>query len=177
MAEEVVLVNLNGEVTGTMEKLQAHRVGELHSAFSVFIFNSNRQLLLQRRALDKYHSGGKWSNTCCSHPRPGEDLKSAALRRLKEEMGMTCELEYLFSFIYRAELDKGLIEYEYDHVFIGFSDILPTPDFEEVEDFSYIELAKLETELQSDPDKFTSWLEICFERLKANLIHAKSYKY
>jgi len=176
MNEEVVLVNSNGDMTGTMEKLQAHIAGELHSAFSVFIFNSKGQLLLQRRALSKYHSGGKWSNTCCSHPRPGEDIKSAAKRRLIEEMGMTCELQHIFSFTYRAELDKGLTEHEYDHVFVGFSDTLPVPIAAEVEDFSYVELSDLETELLLAPQKFTAWLKICFERLKVNLIQLKAYK-
>jgi len=175
MEEEIVLVNSSGELTGTMEKLQAHIEGKLHRAFSVFIFNSKGELLLQRRALSKYHSGGKWSNTCCSHPRPGEDVKKAAQRRLAEEMGMICELEHIFSFIYRAELDKGLIEHEFDHVFVGVSDAEPIPVAEEVADFAYINLSKLEAELRLNPDKFTAWLKICFERLKVNLIAIKTY--
>jgi len=176
MTEQVVLVNTSGEAIGAMEKMHAHQLGELHSAFSVFIFNAAGQMLLQQRALNKYHSGGKWTNTCCSHPRPGEDLKSAAQRRLMEEMGMACELQYLFDFIYRAELDNDLIEHEYDYVFVGFSNTLPVPVPAEVADYQYISIEDLEEKLNSDPERFTAWLKICFKQLKVNLIRFKSYK-
>ncbi|RZM25433.1 MAG: isopentenyl-diphosphate delta-isomerase, partial [Pedobacter sp.] len=114
MVEEVILVDHDDKEISTMAKLDAHIEGKLHRAFSVFIFNSEGDLLLQQRALSKYHSGGKWTNTCCSHPRPGELTSDAALRRLKEEMGMACVLKPVFTFCYKAEVENGLIEYEYD---------------------------------------------------------------
>src|ERR1700712_632794 len=132
-----MIVNADGQTTGTMDKMAAHRSGTMHRAFSVFIFNSKGQLLLQQRALDKYHSGGLWTNTCCSHPRLGEFNIDAAHRRLREEMGMDCELTELFQFSYRHEFDNGLIENEYDHVFMGINDELPLPNPAEVAGFRY----------------------------------------
>lgn len=117
--EEVILVNEKDEPIGTMEKLEAHQKGALHRAFSVFLFNPKGELLLQRRALHKYHSAGLWTNTCCSHPRPGEETSAAAHRRLKEEMGMEADLRFMTSFQYRSEFENGLTEHEFDHVFIG----------------------------------------------------------
>ena len=122
MEEQVVLVNTLDEPQGTMEKMAAHEKGVLHRAFSVFILNSKGELLLQQRAHHKYHSGGLWTNTCCSHPRDGEDVIDAGIRRLQEEMGMRCQLEPKFSFVYRADLDHGMTEHELDHVLIGYSD-------------------------------------------------------
>jgi isopentenyl-diphosphate delta-isomerase len=115
--QQVILVNDRDEPIGLMEKLEAHQKGLLHRAFSIFIFNSSGELLLQRRSLHKYHSGGLWTNTCCSHPSPAEDILAAAQRRLNEEMGFTAPLEKIFDFIYKAEFDNGLVEYEFDHVF------------------------------------------------------------
>lgn len=160
--EEVILVDENDNPIGTMPKLEAHLKGELHRAFSVFIFNSSGALLLQQRALDKYHSAGKWTNTCCSHPRPGELTTDAAKRRLKEEMGMECELRPVFSFAYRAEVENGLVENEYDHVYFGSSDTLPIPNPLEVADFKYISMEALELDLQNNKDSYTEWLKICF---------------
>src|ERR1700740_2951379 len=120
--EYVILVNEQDEETGSMEKMQAHVEARLHRAFSVFVFNSLDKLLLQRRAKGKYHSPGLWTNTCCSHPRPGEKTIDAAKRRLMEEMGFECELHPAFSFIYKAELDNNLTEHEFDHVYFGLHD-------------------------------------------------------
>src|ERR1043165_7585171 len=117
--EKVILVNERDEETGEMEKMEAHRKGILHRAFSVFIFNNKNEMLLQQRALHKYHSGGLWTNTCCSHPRPGEETLSAAKRRLVEELNVDATIQWSFDFIYEANFDNGLYEHEYDHVFIG----------------------------------------------------------
>ena len=119
MLEEVVLVNEKDEAIGTMEKMAAHEKALLHRAFSVFVFNKNGDLLMQQRAHSKYHSGGLWTNTCCSHPRPGEHVADAANRRLQEEMGFTTSLNKAFDFTYKAAFDNGLTEHEFDHVFIG----------------------------------------------------------
>lgn len=172
MEELVILVDTNDSPIGQMEKLEAHQKGELHRAFSIFIFNTKGELLLQQRALDKYHSGGLWTNTCCSHPRPGEDNLAAANRRLKEEMGMKANLTPAFSFTYRAEFESGLIEHEYDHVFFGKSDLLPVINKEEVEQYKYINLDTLKQELLLYPDHYTPWLKICLEKVIEQL---KSY--
>lgn len=163
--ENVILVDKNDAMIGTMEKISAHRLARLHRAISVFIFNQKGDLLLQRRAHSKYHSGGKWSNTCCSHPRPGEQTIAAARRRLLEEMGLDCELEYAFSFTYRAELDNGLCEYEYDHVYTGITDMYPLPDPQEVADFVYLSADQIECELAEKPEAYTAWFKICFGQL------------
>ncbi|MGZ3754006.1 MAG: isopentenyl-diphosphate Delta-isomerase [Mucilaginibacter sp.] len=168
MKENVILVDTSDNEIGTMGKQEAHQLGVLHRAFSVFVFNSRGKLLLQQRALDKYHSGGKWTNTCCSHPRPGEATDVAAHRRLSEEMGMACDLQYLFKFIYKAELEDGLTEHECDHVFYGISDNIPEPLAAEAAGFRYIDMDDLEAALQSNPDEYTEWLKICFERVKEN---------
>ena len=165
MSDNVVLVDLEDNVIGTMQKMEAHVKGKLHRAFSVFIFNTKGELLLQQRALGKYHSGGKWTNTCCSHPRLGEDTLDAANRRLDEEMAMTCELKHVFSFVYCADMPEGISENEYDHVFFGVSDQLPCPDPEEVEGYRYVDMSVLKTEIESNPDNYTAWLKICFERV------------
>lgn len=160
-----MIVDANGHPLGTMDKMAAHRSGTLHRAFSVFIFNSKGQLLLQQRALDKYHSGGLWTNTCCSHPKLGEFTLDAAHRRLQEEMGMDCELTELFQFSYRHEFDNGLIENEYDHVFMGISDQLPLPNPDEVAGFRYIDTELLKLELSEQSDEYTAWFKICLEQV------------
>lgn len=132
----VVLVDSRDESIGTAEKLQAHQRGLLHRAVSVFVFDSRDRLLVQRRAAGKYHGGGLWTNTCCSHPAPGETPAVAAERRLFEEMGIRCELRPAFAFLYRADVGDGLIEHEYDHVFVGVSDAEPRPDPNEVGEFA-----------------------------------------
>ena len=164
--ERVILVDEADRECGTMEKMAAHQAGELHRAFSVFIYDREGRLLLQKRASGKYHSGRLWSNTCCGHPRPGEDTRSAAERRLLEEMGLVCKVEVGFQFLYRAELDHGLIEHELDHVFIGFSDAIPVPDEDEVEAWRYLDHGSVEMELQASPKHFTAWFPLCFRRAR-----------
>lgn len=163
--ESVILVDTNDNMIGTMEKMAAHRSARLHRAISVFIFNSKGDMLLQKRASHKYHSGGEWSNACCTHPGPGEQPIDAAMRRLEEEMGMRCDLEHAFSFTYRAALDNGLYEHEYDHVYIGTTDMFPTPNAWEVEGFVYLSPEKVEGDLLENPQLFTPWFKICFERV------------
>jgi isopentenyl-diphosphate delta-isomerase len=158
--ESVVLVDAYDNELGTMEKMEAHEKGLLHRAFSVFVFNNNDELLIHRRALEKYHSGGLWTNTCCSHPRPGEDLSSAAHRRLVEEMGFDCELQHSFSFVYHAQLDKGLVEHELDHVFIGVFNGEPNINIDEVCEWRYVGLTELSEEMQKHPESFTEWFKI-----------------
>ena len=165
MNDEVVLVNEHDDEIGFMPKLEAHQKGSLHRAFSVFIFNSKGELLLQQRALGKYHSEGLWSNTCCSHPLPNEATSSAAVRRLQEEMGLQASLEFLYSFLYKAELENGLTEHELDHVFWGVSDHEPIINTSEVSNFKYISIEDLATDLKKNPSKYTEWLKICFEEV------------
>jgi len=164
-SEDVILVDKQDNALGTMEKLAAHQAGRLHRAFSVFVFNSKGELLLQQRAHDKYHSAGKWSNTCCSHPRPGEQNIDAAKRRLKEEMGLDCELHYGFNFIYHTDFSNGLSEYEFDHVFFGKTDAQPVIDPQEVAAFAYITPEELNEQLKQNPDEYTEWFKICFENV------------
>jgi isopentenyl-diphosphate Delta-isomerase len=165
MEENVILVDEQDQVVGEMGKMEAHQKGLLHRAFSIFVFNDKGEMLLQKRASSKYHSGGLWTNTCCSHPRSSETTEQAAKRRLTEEMGFTCELKKTFSFIYRAELDKGLTEYELDHVFIGTFTENPTPNPEEVEDFKWISFNDLKQQVNSYPEEFTVWFKIIFEKV------------
>ncbi|KLT66840.1 isopentenyl-diphosphate Delta-isomerase [Pedobacter sp. BMA] len=165
MEEQVILVDLNDSPTGQMGKLEAHLKGILHRAFSIFIFNSKNELLLQQRAKSKYHSAGLWTNTCCSHPRPGEANLEAANRRLNEEMGMNCNLEYAFNFTYKAAFGDGLTEHELDHVFIGQSDELPIINTDEVESFRYLSLEELNLDIRKNPTLYTEWLKICLDEM------------
>lgn len=167
--EPVVLVDEKDNEIGTALKLEAHQRGLLHRAFSVFVFNSKGELMLQKRAASKYHSGSLWSNTCCSHPFPGEPVDVAAQRRLQEEMGFTCDLDNSFSFIYKAELDNDLTEHEYDHVFIGHSDMQPRINPDEVEDWKWMSLDELKADMQRYPGKYTMWLKIVFEQVQDHL--------
>ena len=166
MNEQVILVDIDDNVLGTMEKMDAHVLGKLHRAFSIFIFNTSGELLLQQRALTKYHSGGKWTNTCCSHPRLGEETLDAANRRLLEEMGMKCDLQYAFNFTYKAELLDGIEEHEYDHVYFGISDELPVPDPEEVSAYKYLSMDVLSKDIEQNPNEYTEWLKICFKQVQ-----------
>jgi len=158
--ETVILVNDQDEIIGVEEKIEAHQLGILHRAFSIFIFNPNGELLLQKRAATKYHSPGHWSNTCCGHPRFGESIEQACHRRLREEMGFDCELNEIFSFTYRAELDNDLIENEYDHVFIGSFDGPPNQNYDEVEAWKWISLESLRADAHLKPKAYTPWLKI-----------------
>ena len=145
--EKVILVDKTDHQIGEMEKQEAHIKGLLHRAFSIFIFNSKGEVLLQQRALHKYHSGGLWTNTCCSHPRNGETTIQAANRRLKEEMGMSCALKEEFSFIYKAKLDNDLYEHELDHVLFGTTDLQPKINKEEVADYKYSSFQDIQQEM------------------------------
>lgn len=165
----VILVNEQDEPVGTMEKLEAHQKGLLHRAFSVFITNSKGELLLQQRALDKYHSGGLWTNTCCSHPLPDEDILTAAHRRLMEEMGFDCDLEEVFSFTYRAEFDNGLTEHEFDHVLIGRYDGSVQPDSSEVMSYKFASPDEVRHLLLTAPETFTHWFHIAFPKIAVYL--------
>ena len=159
MKSEVILVDLQDYPIGTCEKLMAHLEGKLHRAISVFIFNSKGEMLMQQRAFEKYHSGGLWTNTCCSHPCPGEEALDAAQRRLFEEMGIQCKLKKVFEFVYQTDLDNGLIEYEYDHVFIGFFDKDPILNREEACNFRWEDPKMILEKMKKKPDCFTFWFK------------------
>lgn len=165
--EYVILVDEQDNETGSMEKIEAHQKGLLHRAFSVFIFNSAGELLLQQRAASKYHSPLQWTNTCCSHQRKGESTLVAAKRRLKEEMGIDCDLKTAYTFLYKADVGQGLIEHELDHVLIGYfdGDYIPF-NTNEVADYKYVSLDWVEKELELHPEQFTKWFLITFEDLK-----------
>ena len=163
--EQVILVDEQDRPIGLMEKQAAHIGPHLHRAFSVFIFNSKGELLLQQRALSKYHSPGLWTNTCCSHPRAGETLEEATSRRLMEEMGMVCPIHEVYTFIYMAPVGQGLTEHEFDHVFIGQSDDIPAINTEEVASWKYMSLDDLSEDLKLHPEHYTVWFKITFEEM------------
>jgi isopentenyl-diphosphate delta-isomerase len=149
----------------TMEKIEAHRRGLLHSAVSVFIFNDRNELLLQKRAADKYHSPEKWSNTCCTHPLPGETPIMSARRRLSEEMGLVAALTEVFTFSYKADVGNGLIENEFNHVFLGVSNQNPNPNPAEVSDWTWVTIKELEQELIGNPERYSLWFRQCFSEV------------
>ncbi len=157
---EVVLVDSNDNDLGTMEKLQAHEKGLLHRAFSVFLFNTNGEMLIQKRADSKYHSPGLWSNACCSHPAKGEKIEDAAVRRLKEEIYIEAEVKHLFPFEYRAELNRNLVEHELDHVLIGFCDSYDKINPDEVSEMKFINLHDLKLDMIKNPNNYTAWFNI-----------------
>jgi len=163
--DQVILVDENNFPRGIMEKMEAHQKAELHRAFSIFIFNSKGELLLQKRALTKYHSGGLWTNTCCGHPQPELTLRESAQKRLKEEMGLDCILNYAFNFIYKAQLDKGLFEHELDHVFLGYCDGVPKPNPIEASHWKYQNVNLIQENSQSHPEQFTVWFKIILPKL------------
>jgi len=164
--EKVVLVDKNNKKIGVEEKIKAHKEGKLHRAFSIFIFNSKGELLIQQRAKTKYHSKGLWSNTCCGHPKPNESYQQATHRRLKEEMGFDCALKKLFCFRYNLDLKGGLIENEYNCVFIGKFDKKPKPNSGEVMNYKWISIKKLKRDLIKNPNKYTSWLKKILKKIK-----------
>jgi len=170
--EKVILVNEKDEQIGTMPKLEAHKKGLLHRAFSVFIFNDNGELLLQQRASDKYHSPSLWTNTCCSHQRIDENNLEAGKRRLFEEMGFETELKEVFSFIYKAPFDNGLTEHELDHVMVGSYDKSPDINRVEVEDFKWMTLEAVKTDMEIQPEIYTAWFKIIFKEYYQRLIEA-----
>ncbi len=159
-AQNVILVDHFDNQIGIMEKMQVHKTGLLHRAFSVFVFNEKGELLLQKRAMSKYHSPGLWTNTCCSHPSPGEDNLTAANRRLQEEMGMQCTLTKAFDFIYHAHLENNLIEHEFDHVYFGRSNANPRVNSEEVCDWKWMPLYDVFVDVQMYSEKYTEWFKI-----------------
>ena len=161
--EKVILVDKNDNQVGLMPKLEAHKKGVLHRAFSIFIFNSKYELLLQKRASAKYHSGGLWTNTCCSHPRENEDIIDAANRRLDEEMGIKTSLRKVYDFIYKAELDNQLTEHEFDHVFYGVYDNDPILNKDEADDFKWVDMETLNNDIIKNEDNYTVWFKIAFE--------------
>jgi isopentenyl-diphosphate delta-isomerase len=163
--EKVILVDKNDHPVGEMEKMEAHEKAVLHRAFSIFVFNKHNKLMLQQRALSKYHSPGLWTNTCCSHPRPGESILDAGHRRLTEEMGFDCEIEKIFDFIYKAELDQGLTEHEFDHVFFGRYNENPVINPEEVASWKWMEMADIAGDMKKNPESYTVWFRIAFERV------------
>ncbi|WP_299179882.1 isopentenyl-diphosphate Delta-isomerase [uncultured Chryseobacterium sp.] len=166
MEEYVVLVNPEDEVLGLMEKQQAHVNGLLHRAFSIFLFNSKGEMLLQKRAAEKYHSPNQWTNAVCSHPRNGETYLEGAQRRLKEELGIETKLSENFSFIYKADVGEGLWEHELDHVFVGTYEGDFNLNKDEVDDVRYISMEELDKEMAENPEHFTEWFKIILEEYK-----------
>ena len=166
---KVILVDENDAETGLMGKTEAHEKGLLHRAVSVFIVNSEGEWLLQRRALNKYHSAGLWTNTCCSHPLPGESSVDAAKRRLFEEMGLTCDLVPLFNFTYREILENGLIEHELDYVFLGIADDIPVINDLEVAEFKYFNYREMEIDIKTNPENYTIWFRKIFKQVNQHI--------
>ncbi|PEN13844.1 isopentenyl-diphosphate delta-isomerase [Longibacter salinarum] len=169
MTDHVVLVNTDDVPQGTAEKLEAHVHGWLHRAFSIFVFDSRGRLLLQKRADDKYHSAGLWSNTCCSHPRPDEDLEEAVQRRLVEEMGFDCDVHHAFQFVYRADVGEGLVEHELDHVFIGHADPTVNANSDEVSDWAWVTPEDLLADVAARPERYTFWFRHILDRTLAHV--------
>lgn len=158
--EYVIIVDERDEAVGIGEKVETHRHGRLHRAFSIFVFNSKGELMLQKRADSKYHSNGLWSNTCCGHPRPGESTLTAARRRLREEMGFTCDIQEVFEMLYYVQLTDEISEYEYDHILVGMFDGHPQLDETEVEDWKWVNLEALRSDLCVNPQAYTYWLKL-----------------
>lgn len=164
---DVILVNENDEALGTTEKMEAHRKGLLHRAFSVFIFDGEGRMLLQQRAAGKYHGGLLWTNACCSHPYPNEDVADAAIRRLEEELGFTAPLKKIFAFTYKADVENGLVEHEFDHVFAGEYEGEINFNRDEVEAVAHHSLDDIGQMLKDQPDLFTAWFRIAFPQVKS----------
>jgi len=167
--ELILLVDRNDNESGYGEKLQVHRDGLLHRAFSIFIFNQKGEVLIQKRHSGKYHSPGLWSNTCCSHQKAGETLEQAVHSRLKHEMGFDTELHEVFSFIYRVEFDNGLTENEFDHVFFGHYNGPVSPEPSEVDEYRWVSMDELKDEMKLHPENFTYWLKNCINKVSEHL--------
>jgi isopentenyl-diphosphate delta-isomerase len=172
--QQLILVNENDEFVGVMEKMEVHRKGLLHRAFSVFIFDKEGKMLLQKRSLEKYHSAGLWTNACCSHPIPGESVEDAAQRRLYEELGISTALQKIFVFTYKAKVENDLIEHEFDHVFAGEYDGNIQWDQEEVAECRLIDLNTIRSELENSPELYTAWFRIAFPQIEK--WHKNKYK-
>ena len=162
--DQVILVNEKDEQIGLMEKIEAHEKALLHRAFSVFVFNKKGELMLQQRALTKYHTPGLWTNTCCSHQREGETNVEAGKRRLLEEMGFTTDLKDTISFIYKAPFENGLTEHEYDHILVGQYDEDPKPNPEEVNAWKWVSLEEVKEDMKRNPEVYTEWFKIIFDK-------------
>jgi isopentenyl-diphosphate delta-isomerase len=160
MMDNVILVDEQDNVTGTMEKIRAHREGVLHRAFSILLFNDRGEILLQKRAQGKYHSAGLWTNTCCSHPLPNESMEHATRRKLLQEMGIDMQPEFAYKFIYKVALDNSLTEHELDHVFIGQYNGNPDINPEEVADWKYISMTDLRKDINLHPERYTYWFRL-----------------
>lgn len=159
-----MLVDEQDREVGTMEKMEAHRKGVLHRAFSILVYNSNGELLIQKRAAGKYHSAGLWTNACCSHPRPDEPMSQATARRLSEEMGIIAQPEFDFKFLYRVDLDNELIEHELDHVFTAVSDQVPKANLAEVQDWKYVAISELLIDVSKNPGAYTAWFRLILKQ-------------
>jgi isopentenyl-diphosphate Delta-isomerase len=166
MEQQVILVNEKDEVTGATGKMEAHERGLLHRAFSVFVFNSKGEMLLQQRAINKYHSGGLWTNACCSHPGPGEEIEAAAKKRLKEEMGFDIPVKKSFDFVYKVNFENGLTEYEFDHVFVGEYEGSVGYNKEEVMDYCYKTMREIRDSLKAHPQNYTAWFRLAFPKIE-----------
>ncbi|WP_228450955.1 isopentenyl-diphosphate Delta-isomerase [Chryseolinea soli] len=170
--EQVILVDERDNAVGTLEKMEAHRKGLLHRAFSIILFNTKGELLLQKRSPTKYHSASLWTNTCCSHPLPDESMADATRRRLKEEMGIDLQPEFAYKFIYRAALDNNLVEHEYDHVYVGTFDGEPVVNKDEVEEWKFMSLALLREAVKQHPEAYTAWFKLILNHPELNKIAA-----
>ncbi|MCS3553447.1 MULTISPECIES: isopentenyl-diphosphate Delta-isomerase [unclassified Sphingobacterium] len=162
---KVILVDEQDHVVGEMDKMEAHEKGILHRAFSIFIFNTKGQMLIHQRANEKYHGGGLWTNACCSHPQLDEDIEESAKERLQFEMGLQCELKRVFSFIYHTPVENNLIEHEYDHVLVGYTDREPVPNVNEVINYKWIDRLDLLQQIAAEPDAFTYWFRIALPQI------------
>ncbi|GGE06339.1 isopentenyl-diphosphate Delta-isomerase [Psychroflexus salis] len=171
--EKVILVNRKDEVLGLMPKMEAHEKAKLHRAFSVFIYNDKNELMLQQRALSKYHTPGLWTNTCCSHQRLGETNIEAGKRRLQEEMGFTTNLQETISFIYEAPFENGLTEHEYDYILVGKYNDDPNPNPDEVANWKWISLEDVKKDIKENPNLYTAWFKIIFEKHYENMLSKK----
>lgn len=171
--ENVILVSPNDQVIGTMEKMEAHEKGLLHRAFSVFIYNAKGEMLIHKRANEKYHCGGLWTNACCSHQRMGETTLEAANRRCLEEMGFQTELKEIFSFVYKAGFSNGLTEHEFDHVLVGEFNGLPQPNPSEVSSWKFVSTDWLDEDLAKNPNDYTAWFKIAYQKIKEAEVPAK----
>lgn len=173
--ESLILVDKHDTEIGAGLKLHVHQHGLLHRAFSIFVFNGQGQLMLQQRALGKYHSGGLWTNTCCGHPRPGELVASAARRRLQEEMGFECPLVEVGTLTYKAQVSNDLIEHEFDHIYVGQFDALAKPDPTEALDWKWIDTSALSDQLTAQPELYTVWFKKILEQPNAQLENLKAH--
>ena len=174
--QSVILVDEHDSVLGSLPKLEAHKLGVLHRAISVFLFDFDGNWIIQQRALDKYHSPGLWTNTCCSHPFPNEESIDAANRRLMEEMGMECKLNYLFKFLYRAELDNNLIEHELDHIYVGFTNDIPHPNYDELNTWKTMSYIEIDQDIQANPENYTAWFKLLYKKVSLKMVLETTFR-